>query len=477
MANEKKVLMEVPEELAKVLERLVKADELAEQMASGKERLDWRKLSSEVESAGAAAEREISRRALQRLDEREKAITVDGKTYRKVGRYEGTYYTKAGPVTVMRTLYRDALVRNDKTVDAITLKLGCVEDGWLPETADAMACLLQSVPGAEAEELAKKLGRVTYSASSFKRVGTAVGHLYEARRNDIEDALIQECVIAPKARSLTVSLDRVALPMEVDVPRKPGRPKKNAPKRSVARVYEMAWVGTISLVDANGESLHTIRYGGVGTKKPQSPEQLLESIQADVKALLARRKDLKVTAIADGAKDVIELLDTHLSDASLGTAGMRLVDFWHVIEKLGKAATAMLDAAEAQQRLGRWKLLLLNDERAPRLILRELTDSGLEWKKVGDTMPIHDAITYLTNNADRMAYVAARAQGLSIGSGVVEATCKSLVQVRMCRSGARWRHDTAQALLSLRALALSDRWDSAITHTLAPLRHEVRRAA
>ena len=58
-----------------------------------------------------------------------------------------------------------------------------------------------------------------------------------------------------------------------------------------------------------------------------------------------------------------------------------------------------------------------------------------------------------------------------------EATCKSLVQVRMCRSGARWRPDTAQALLSLRALALSDRWDSAITLTLAPLRREVRRAA
>jgi hypothetical protein len=60
----------------------------------------------------------------------------------------------------------------------------------LPETADAMACLLQSVPGAEAEKLARKLGRVTYSASSFKRVGSAVGHLYEAQRNDIEDALI-----------------------------------------------------------------------------------------------------------------------------------------------------------------------------------------------------------------------------------------------------------------------------------------------
>lgn len=62
MAKENKVLMEVPERLAKVLERLVKADERGERMASGMEPLDWGQLSAEIESAGAAAEREISRR-------------------------------------------------------------------------------------------------------------------------------------------------------------------------------------------------------------------------------------------------------------------------------------------------------------------------------------------------------------------------------------------------------------------------------
>jgi len=114
---------------------------------------------------------------------------------------------------------------------------------------------------------------------------------------------------------------------------------------------------------------------------------------------------------------------------------------------------------------------LLNSERAAHQILRELEASGLEWKTVGDTTPIHEAITYLTNNADQMNYAAARAAGLNIGSRTV-ATCKS-VQVRMCRGGARWRHDTAQALLSLRALALGDRWDSAIALTLGPLRRAV----
>ncbi len=473
----KKVVMEVPAELVEMVRRLVKLEERNGRMADGKEPMDWSTVSGELEESMREAEAKFARGLLQRHDERAKTITVDGKTYRRVGRHEGTYYTKAGPVTLARTLYRNAAVRNDKTVDAISLKLGCVEDGWLPEAADAMACLLQSVPGSEAEKLARKLGRLQYSASSFKRVGTAVGSLYEAQRGDIEDALIDKCVIPDKTRSLTVSLDRVALPMEIDVPRKAGRPKKDAPKRSIARVFEMAWVGTISLVDGDGEAMHTIRYGAVATKKPEKPEQLLESMRGDVRALLAKQPDLKVTAVCDGAKDLVDLLDAYFTEASLGTPVTRLVDFWHVIEKLGKATTLLFGAKEGSQRLSQWKLRLLNNPRAPAQILRELHDSGREWEAAGEENPVHDAITYLTNQADRMGYVAARAEGRNIGSGTVEATCKSLVQVRMCRSGARWKRDSAQAVLSLRALALSDRWDPAMQLTLGPLRHHVQRAA
>ena len=42
-----------------------------------------------------------------------------------------------------------------------------------------------------------------------------------------------------------------------------------------------------------------------------------------------------------------------------------------------------------------------------------------------------------------------------------EATCKSLVTVRMKRPGARWKHTTGDEVMQLRALQLSDRWGSA----------------
>ena len=53
-----------------------------------------------------------------------------------------------------------------------------------------------------------------------------------------------------------------------------------------------------------------------------------------------------------------------------------------------------------------------------------------------------------------MRYAQAKSCNLPIGSGVVEAACKTLATQRMKRSGMRWRHAGGQAILTLRALVL-----------------------
>lgn len=58
-----------------------------------------------------------------------------------------------------------------------------------------------------------------------------------------------------------------------------------------------------------------------------------------------------------------------------------------------------------------------------------------------------------------MTYADFRRRGLPIGSGPVEAACKSVVKTRMCRSGMRWSREGGQKILNLRVVVKSDRWD------------------
>jgi hypothetical protein len=87
--------------------------------------------------------------------------------------------------------------------------------------------------------------------------------------------------------------------------------------------------------------------------------------------------------------------------------------------------------------------------------------------------PVGDALRYLRSRLAQMNYADARQRGLPIGSGAVEATCKSLVSLRMKRSGSRWKHKSGNEILQLRALQLSDRWDAAMPRVLSSLRKPV----
>jgi len=77
---------------------------------------------------------------------------------------------------------------------------------------------------------------------------------------------------------------------------------------------------------------------------------------------------------------------------------------------------------------------------------------------------IHDVTNYLYANRDRMRYDEYMANGWPIASGSVEGACKNLVRDRFERTGMRWSIDTADALLKLRAVYLSNDFDEHWTH-------------
>ena len=72
--------------------------------------------------------------------------------------------------------------------------------------------------------------------------------------------------------------------------------------------------------------------------------------------------------------------------------------------------------------------------------------------------------TFFANNAHMMTYADFRRRGLPIGSGNVEAACKTLIKQRLCQSGMRWSSEGGQAILDPRTYIKSGRWDAMWKH-------------
>jgi len=68
-------------------------------------------------------------------------------------------------------------------------------------------------------------------------------------------------------------------------------------------------------------------------------------------------------------------------------------------------------------------------------------------------------INYLVGHSSKMRYALFLDRGFPIASGVVEGTCKSLINRRAKGCGQRWKQDGLTAVLTLRALEQSDRLD------------------
>jgi hypothetical protein len=69
-------------------------------------------------------------------------------------------------------------------------------------------------------------------------------------------------------------------------------------------------------------------------------------------------------------------------------------------------------------------------------------------------------IAYLQRNKERIRYAEYRADGLFIGSGVVEAGCKTVISKRLKQSGMEWSLRGANAIIALRCIMKSGRFEN-----------------
>ena len=66
---------------------------------------------------------------------------------------------------------------------------------------------------------------------------------------------------------------------------------------------------------------------------------------------------------------------------------------------------------------------------------------------------------YFERNAERMRYPEFRRQHLFVGSGVIEAACKTVIGSRLKQSGMFWTLDNANSIIALRCCQLNNRME------------------
>jgi len=129
---------------------------------------------------------------------------------------------------------------------------------------------------------------------------------------------------------------------------------------------------------------------------------------------------------------------------------VQIVDFYHALEHAGAVLQALLGNKEHshyRRRLRHW---------AKRLLKNGVESLIAQSRRAA----VEEALGYFVRNVDRMQYGTFRAQGFFIGSGVVEAGCKTVIGARCKQSGMFWSVTGAENILALRCIHASRRLDA-----------------
>jgi hypothetical protein len=134
---------------------------------------------------------------------------------------------------------------------------------------------------------------------------------------------------------------------------------------------------------------------------------------------------------------------------------VQILDYYHVIEKLGKWAVDVFSNPEERQHwMEQQEAYLLNDQAEEIIEAIQAISTRAANKKQQRQL-----LTYLNNNLHRMRYKSYRDQGYCIGSGAIEAAHRHVLQKRLKLSGQRWTPKGLQQVANLRVAYLSNQWE------------------
>jgi hypothetical protein len=302
----------------------------------------------------------------------------------------------------------------------------------------------------QAERHLEQTGGITVSARQIQRVVQRVGGAAQQwQERPTRPADCQPC----DAAIMYVSADGTGVPM---VPKElVGRKGKQADGKAKTRQAYLGCVFSQHRVDAEG---HPVRDW-------ESTTYVSGFMPIDEFGPLLRQEALrrgygtaaKVVLLIDGAPGLENMGILNFKDC------IQIVDFFHAMEHAGWVLEALIGKAhpDYKSRLRHWAKWLLKDK-----VKHLIAEARLACAGRPQAPAVEKTLHYFVTNVSRMQYGTFRKAGYFIGSGVVEAGCKTVIGSRCKQSGMFWSEAGAENILALRCINRSRRLEEFWKHRL-----------
>ena len=320
-----------------------------------------------------------------------------------------------------------------------------------PGVRRMQALVGQEAPFDHGREQLKVLAGLEVTAKSVERTAEALGtDLVQREQKESPQALPLPlpAVAGEPIPILYVQMDGTGVP--VVKKETVGRQGKMAGQPAHTREVKLGCVFTQTTWDKKGYPIRapdsTTYTGAV-----ESAEEFGRRLYREAGKRGGNRAQKQVV-IGDGAEWIWNLAALHFSDA------LHIVDLYHARQHLWDLARQLYPNDDGKRKA--WMKLhqkrLLDKGKIEKLVaaLRAIPSSNPEIAK-----KIRTEADYFERNAQRMRYPQFRRQHLFVGSGVVEAGCKTVVASRLKRSGMFWTVPGANAILALRCAHLNGRFE------------------
>ena len=294
----------------------------------------------------------------------------------------------------------------------------------------------------KAEEHLKETGGIHISARQIQRLVQQVGADAQVWQ---EREALQPLPGTKPAPILYVSGDATGVPMRQEElqGRKGKQPDGTAKTRS-------AYLGCVFTQHYTDEKGHPVRdYESTTYVSTMGPIEEFGPLlrQEAIRRGLSQAE--KVVLLIDGASGLENMGHLNFKNA------IQVVDFYHGTDHAGDVLEALLGSKEHPEykgRRSRWVRRLLGNG-----VENLIKETRAECLGKPQAKAVEEQLHYFVHNVERMQYRTFRRQGLFIGSGVIEAGCKTVIGARCKQSGMFWGKPGAQNILALRCIHASRR--------------------